>query len=362
MERSHILNMLYAFSLGFFSIRLSVALGLLLIVDTVFRMRVGKPSGRLIFSTLLLIMFVVLFYIIGWGNLPDGSLIERFVFIIFTLFIASLLSIRIKDDELLAVLSAFVYGMLIYSVPIVVFSLLKGGYGYGSLYNPWTLMEMNSPSVSNDFALVSAFLILFGLEKWKLTSSILLVVVSFCGVYVGGRTFLLIYMLSLFLFTFNSVSSRRLLIITPFFILLTIAFFISGLDKLVFSRFYEMGLESARFDMFIQAFRDIPDYPYGGFEPDVYSYKGEWFHNFYLDTASTSGWYPLFVSLFTSAYILTFIYRYHHKKFFYLFLIVVLIMSQDVIMEANLKPFLFFIILSSLLFRRNLKEKLYLND
>ncbi|HDM8221364.1 TPA: hypothetical protein P0E24_000355 [Vibrio campbellii] len=358
MSRSHIINMLYAFSLGFFSIKLNLLLGGVLVIDTLFRMRVGKPSAKLIFSISLLILFTLLFYIIGWSNLPKLGLVERFVFILFTLLLVPLLSVRVKSHELIPVLNAFVWGMLAYSIPIVLTSFLKGGYGYGLLFNPWTLMEMNSPSVSNDFALISAFLILFGLDRWKLSSAILLVVVLICGIYVGGRTFLLIYFLSLIFVIFNDLSLKRVIIFVPIVMLSLMSFFAFGLDRLIFARFYEVGLDSARFELFIQAILAIPNHPYGGFEPNSYSYKGEWFHNFYLDTASTSGWYPLIVAIFLSVYILKFIFQNYQRRFFYLFLFVILIMSQDVIMEANLKPFLFFVFLSSLLFRRSLKTVL----
>ncbi|CAH8242566.1 conserved membrane hypothetical protein [Vibrio aestuarianus] len=297
----------------------------------------------------LLLVFIISFYLIGWDNIGDESIVERFAFLLFTIVTLSILSLRVKQRDKFLLMKAFIYGMFCYSLPIVLFSLVKGGYGYGSLYNPWTQMEMNSPSVSNDLALIASYMILFGFSKQRTMHLFLLSLVIVSGVYVGGRTFIFVVVVCVFLSCYVNLGARQLVLVFPMIITSVIFIFITGFDKVLFSRFYEMGLESARFDLIIQALVYIPSYPYGGFEPYVYSYDGEWFHNFYLDTASTSGWYPLSVSIFFTAFIAKIIFRYYKVSFLFFFLSIVLIMSQDVIMEGNLKPFLLFIFLAILL-------------
>ncbi|WP_222860673.1 hypothetical protein [Vibrio cholerae] len=348
-QRSHIINVLYSFSLGFFSIRLNFIFGLLLFMDVLYSARILKPSFKMLGAVALLLIFIISFYLIGWDNIGDESIVERFSFLLFTVFTLSILSLRVRQREKLRIIKAFIYGMFCYSLPIVLISLTKGGYGYGSLYNPWTQMEMNSPSVSNDLALIASYMILFGSSKQRILHLFLLSLVIISGVYVGGRTFIFVVVVCLFLSCYTNLRAKQLVLVFPMIITSVIFVFITGLDKVLFSRFYEMGLESARFDLIIQALIYIPSYPYGGFEPSVYSYDGEWFHNFYLDTASTSGWYPLSVSIFFTAFIAKVVFRHYKVSFLFFFLTIVLIMSQDVIMEGNLKPFLLFIFSAVLL-------------
>jgi hypothetical protein len=329
-----------SFTLGFFSIPLTLVLSILFVFNIIFSSVITKPKSYVVFYGFAFLLFVFSFYLIGWLNIIGESNHIRSAYVLLSIFVIILLSLKSKSEERVLLCHSFIFGMLLYSLGIVISSLIKGGYGYGLLYNPWIGTDINSPSVSNNLALIGAFYILFPFQGRNFLRLFLITIIVFSGIYVGGRTFLVVLSLC-FLFVALSQRLKYILLILLVTVFTFLFLYFTGVFQIAFQRFYLMGFESARFLLFIDAYLNIPYYEFGGFSPQ--GDENVWYHNMFFDTARVSGWYPLFLLVFLSISSMIIPIIRNHKRVLVFQFSIFMIISQDVILESNLKPFILLI-------------------
>jgi hypothetical protein len=260
----------------------------------------------------------------------------------------------------------FGLGLFLRTSIVVGFSYFSdpGKYGYGMLFDPLTMSIVNSPSFSNNYALIFCiFLYLFYASQSiiaKTFSAIILVVSLFGALFLAGRSFFIITGFFLLFFLFKVMKFKNILSLLLLLIGLVSLFFIfydtiAHAFPTLFERFSGEKLKSGRYALWAYALTQAPLHPFGGFIVPVTLDHVKWFHNFWLDTAAESGWVPLFFLFMANLLTLSFVFQ--TKKSFEIFIlwllsvVFLLIFAQDVIMQGNIRLLLGYLVFSSLMIK-----------
>lgn len=365
------LGILFAF-IGFGQFKL-YAPALILFISIYWRDYVKfniSVSGFLFLTTNIL--FITFLFLIGSSNMTIPDPLMAFIRLFILTFFLIIFSYQEGSNKDILI-GSYTLGLFINSIIIVAYSYYQNPliYGYGKLLDPFSMQEVNSPGYSNNLAIVSiVFIYIFHITQNKLLqifSIFILIISTWGGLFLGGRTFFFAIGLFLILFFIINFSNKNLLeiFITIVLISLTILYFYDTLNHLsqgILHRFSEAGASSNRFKHWADALPKIIDYPMGGFRVNQMIEHTKWLHNLWLDTARAGGWLPLLALLYATMFTpyLTFkLFRKHkHSKLLLMMLyIALMILAQDVVIEGNWKIlFFYFIVVSTLLSQIHLNK------
>ncbi|WP_440863669.1 O-antigen ligase family protein [Symbiopectobacterium purcellii] len=322
-----------------------MALSLILNAKNIFKHKI-----KYTFTFLYLIFFIFIFstFAIGADNFITPSPYNvMFAILILITYLGSAIEFH-NDSEKIKLFTYYLAGICVQSLCIIFYSYLNGeNYGYGKLINPFTGNDMNSPSVSNVMGLsmsATMFYIFYRLGVRRIYSCGLFFIILAAGIFLSGRTFFLLSVITIFLLMVRGMSLKKtiqILILFPFVISLFLFLMPDWMVKhydFALGRMGE-GFESKRFKHWSHGIAIFMHYPFGGFTVDKSIESTNWYHNILLDTARVAGLIPVFCYvLFTIASLFMF---YNSKKTTYkyfgfiMFVISFLIMQQDVIFEGE---------------------------
>ncbi|ARX09379.1 hypothetical protein DMB99_09710 [Proteus mirabilis] len=291
-------------------------------------------------SYILIFSFYIFHYAIGITNEADTVYftLKTLLFFItssFFYFLAIIDQNKIKKH-----LIYFSIFSLTYAFTISIYSYINNYRGYNDLYNPFEMVQTNSPLVAT---LISISLIILleclNLSKKNITFIIILFIIStlISTIYLGSRASLILIFLYVFMktlmFILNRVSIKTLTLILIFISIFI--FMIMNINLLNFGGFYERGLESSRFTIIKDGLYSLLDHPFGGMKV----VSASWFHNIFLDIARVSGYIVTLFWCIILTFILTIIiankFIYKTKKTFgILFFILMLSFSQDLAFDG----------------------------
>lgn len=182
-------------------------------------------------------------------------------------------------------------------------------YGYiehpfGGQVNSPFFVSLLSLSVVNIFYFFSGKLNWFNCIVFGVLASCCLV----CALYLGGRLFFVVVVpIVLWIIGRNflmSVSISRLGKVLALFaclgFFLAIVFDFRAVQfstNFVIERFFTEGIDSPRFELFIDGFVKSIEHPFGGFTADPYIYGLPGFQNLFIDISSIAGIVPAILSL-----------------------------------------------------------------
>lgn len=318
---------------------------------------------NLTFLFLIFNFFILIVYGYGSSNfIPELSWNTVFIIVFFsafTFFLFSNTAIIKNDDKQLILfyslgLVAKVLITIYYSINLDFFK-----YGYGLLFDPFTNKEVNSPSYAN--ALVFTLPILLYKFRCSFFYFFLIFLVVISGIYLGSRTFIFLFMLSIIVWIYNESRFRTfvytIMCSVTFLFILGGVFFEEISDLTIFKRINDIGLETSRFKLYGSALEELYYSPMGWYGIDQSVEKTLWYHNLWLDTSRVSGLCGLFILLFFMIFTLV---NWKNKHYVYLmnYLLIVLICSQDVIIEGNTQALMFLYLNSLIIVRREKKRGL----
>ncbi len=263
---------------------------------------------------------------------------------------------------------SYLFGVFVECCVIIFASYIKGGYGHGGLWSPFSGSVINSPLVSSMmsiFGCVSYYVLCHGKLSVKGFIFLVILLVSILsGFYLKGRAFFIIFFLgSLYshLFLFIKGRSQKGLSLFALLMVTVFLFYLSSQEFRyeflhVVGRFKEGLDSSSRGELYINGFLQMLSHPLGGFGVDEKFVSVKWFHNFWIDSARIGGWAP--IVLFFSAYA----YLLRRVKVNILCLenalekLIILaslaVMFQEVIIEGDYRPY-FILFLGSLTLLKN---------
>jgi hypothetical protein len=203
------------------------------------------------------------------------------------------------SSTLIKFISVYAYflGIIFNSFLIAIYSLLYGGseFGYSILIDPFNNDYINSPAISNNIAIWSG-ICLFGAFFYKNAYRqffILAFIISLVfGIYLGGRSFFVIILISLFYGIFYNPHNLKSILfgasLSAFGVmaLLSLSTVLSGSLEFLLDRFSDNGLDSDRWRVLGAGIELVFSEPQGGFEvPLGLSH----FHNVFLDFGRLGG-------------------------------------------------------------------------
>lgn len=313
-------------------------------------------NKRNVYLFFLFNFFVLLVYGFGYSNfIPVLTWKYVFILVFFSMFGLSIsLSAKSPIFNPLDIICYYALGVVCKVLVTIYFSIkvdfLK--YGYGLLYDPFTGMEVNSPSYASLLALtIPVFL-------YKAKNSILFFLLFFLticsGLYLGSRTFLLCLVLSICLFFYNEIKRGKLLfLILPLALFLALFFYFIAYvdydDFVIVKRISSLGLESSRFELWFSAIDELYHSPLGWYGVDQTVEKTYWYHNLWLDVARVSGIFGLASLLIVNIYVFMGREKFSHYVISVSMLLVLLVCAQDVIVEVNIQALMFYYLLSQLI-------------
>lgn len=330
---------------------------------------------REIITLFICIAFLIIVYINGYSNMHIDKSYLPLILLLLTTILFFIVNTE-SCDVGFSVIQAYIVGMFFKSFITVLYSYINGGemYGYGMLLDPLSGTIVNSPAyvalLSITFAFCYTSLFSRCSRLSKKTNILILTISLLLAIYLGGRAFFIIILITMALNFVSFKSSRRLsfiiLLIFIFLAFLIVLMFSQVLqDKMnfIFLRFTNSGLESPRFLLWQDAFKKIPDYPFGGFSVDTSLEFTYWYHNLWLDTARLGGWSALSLLVILNI-IIVFISLIAVKKnsygkhMFIVQIICLAVMAQEVILEGVLEVIGAYLILGIFLVRLSVKSEL----
>ncbi|SIS84456.1 hypothetical protein [Belliella pelovolcani] len=329
----------------------------------------GISKNFALLSSLFLITIVPIFSF-GFNRLKLDNPYLNFSAIMFSLIVVGYIFQVQNRQRQIKLLICFIFGMGFEALIITIYSFFTDPiiYGYGLLIDPFTKIEINSPSVSNSLAIFSTVLLFFlfkgSNKKIKLVVLVLFLTCLVSGVFLGGRTFFIIIFLSLLLLISYDLTLFQFLKLLSFFMIFTICLLYLFNNSDFFSLYvefsltrFEKGLESTRSRHYAHGMEQLLYYPFGGFEVDTSIEKTYWFHNVFLDNARLAGWIPSISLFFAILFIFISSFKYKRLKSlsFFIFFITFLILQQDVVIEGNYRSLIIVYLSGVLLVSRNKK-------
>lgn len=310
----------------------------------------------LILSGLILITTIPL-YTIGHDRINLESPYRSMLAMIFSTVIAGLSFQRQSKPIQYNLIISYIIGIGISSIIISGYSVYTNPlvYGYGVLYNPFTDKEINSPGVSNNLAIFSSLLIYLLFKKnhtlYKILIFSALIFSVLMAVSLGGRTYFLIFFLTLIVVSSPiaskfKIKSLAIILFILILIFLIFTWIINNVEQfegyyLFMTQRFENGLESKRYEHYLDGINKLLHYPFGGFYTDQSIESTKYFHNVFIDNARLAGWLPTFTLILMISFIATSFtgLKDIHSNFgSFIFIVCLLIMQQDVIIEGNSQP------------------------
>jgi hypothetical protein len=329
--------------------------------------------------TMLLICFLTLTFGIGYERLTIDTPWKTFVVIIFAIVIGGYAFQKQHFNIQLRLIGFYLFGLFCCSFFVVTYSYVSGPrlFGYGNLLNPFSGEEVNSPMFGDMLALSSGYFYYFILYKksflLKIISTIILTLSIVSAIFLGGRAFFIVFVLMVFFYFGRGVNKKTILNLLLGFLLLFFIFsyFYYSNDifayyvEIITNRFAEQGVESTRFELYINGLKMMVEYPFGGFKVPSSVEATKWFHNIFLDTARVAGWLPLFFLLTFFVYPLKFLLFKRKFKDYILFLWLCissfLFMQQGVVIESRYSSLIVFFFASLALLNSKIDKKYLVN-
>lgn len=316
---------------------------------------------------LLAIFFVLFTYLPGLEIMYVNSPIGTFIVVLFLVaFIIPIFNI-VSLECFIKLLLVFLFGLFVYVTSVVLYSILTDPFSYskGSLVSPFIKdLRYNPAAFSNYLTLVfCGYFYSLLIEKrlmMRFFSIIVLLLSVFMAISLAGRTFFLLasFFSVILLLKFSSV--RIYIYLMGLSVALFIFIYYSGsgffdFGETLFVKF-DRGLESTRYDLWINALQEIPGHPFGGFDVDQNIEEIHSFHNILFDAARLGGWIPLFLisAIFALNPMIGFFVKKssNHVFFLRIFLCVLMLsMMQDVILEGTYKFLVLYSLINVLIFK-----------
>lgn len=324
----------------------------------------------------LAILFITSTFILS-NNPPNEISLNLFINIVYHIITISIIIQKRSQEDCMKLYIYFLVGLFVHQITIVLYSYMVDpvAYGYGLLLSPFNEKEMNSPDVSNAIAICAILFVYFAaISKnffLKKISIVLILLSIIAGIYLGGRAYFIILILTIIVFSFSKswrdrgLNKRALVIATiaagiATQILTTIDSELKYSIELVLYRFnvieemtgmkanpfYETGLQSGRFDLLAHGFKNIINHPFGGFKP-YEAIETNWYHNIVLDVARLSGWIPLLFLFSQFAIHLTIILRTdnrHEILVKWMPTAILIIMMQSIPIEGEFRIYIAYLI------------------
>lgn len=327
---------------------------------------VAKFTWRFFSVYFSMISFVIVLFCIGYTQLSMEKPYR--VFMILS-FLVTILGLVLNSSELNArknMLTAYLLGMSCQTLAVILFSYYKDPviYGYSKLLDPFSGEVINSPSVSNNLSLLAIFLTTMLTQNLTIAKKIglisLLILVFYFAIFLGGRTFFIVFVIAFFII-FSSKMGVSIVLKSGVLILLVLFIFKIFLSsehhfQLIEERF-SSGLKSDRFGHYLYALTKIPYYPFGGFGVDTKLENTRWLHNVIFDSARVAGWIPVLLFIFYTFYsVICYVGKNKisvNQYGFVFFVSSFLLMQQDVIVEGNYRLLLVYFFSTILMIGEN---------
>lgn len=315
-------------------------------------LRAVSPN-YLVLSALLLAATVPV-YTIGYEDIELVSPLKSMLaFVLSTAVFGYFMQFRTAHEQA-NIIIFYVFGAAFIAIYIVGTSILidPALYGYGRLYNPFTEEDMNSPGASNSLAMFSAVVVYMLFTEtgkmYRLNLLVILLLTVAMAITLGGRAYFVILGVAFFVMAIPMIFRAKItpvLSIAVIVVLSVTAVSVTSERMEDFGRYYQLlshrfesGLESSRFEHYVDGLSKFLLYPFGGFETDSAIEDTPYFHNVFLDNARLGGWIPVVALLLMVALVARSLSAWKHAdtRFgLYVFFVSLLIMQQDVVVEGN---------------------------
>lgn len=316
-----------------------------------------------------LLFYLFSLFSLGWSNFLWESTLKSVLVVTFCLTIPVMTILWLKPVEIRNAFAFYFSGVACFILSGVLYTSLVVGLesGRGNVWLPWKSIYVNSPEFANLMALAAAAAVITGVvSKSRI---ILFVSVLFLGgswgiaAFWDARSFYVVMALTFALLMFCYQWRKVVLVYCLSILLYFVASYFSDVILSLFNKSAMLaphlpgGLEAPaggvhggdqqlrgsfflRFYLWAEGVQGLVTYPMGGYRPADISV---WFHNLWLDTASTSGLIPLaFLLVLNSGTLIQIILVLKGAKTvspaLVIFQIIVLaIMFQDVVIEGNFR-------------------------
>lgn len=305
--------------------------------------------------TLISIIYIISIFGIGYSNMTLDQPFKYMIAIIFQIAFVFLIFSTTKIDCYKNILDGVVFGYLLNSTIIIGYSTLYSSsyIGYGSLTDPFTGLQLNTPHISNSIAVVFSYYFskLFIMESkfnttlYALTCGMMVIF----AIILAGRTFFIISICIITLCLLHRSDVKSIASLLIFIIVgLTLFTYFASSENSIYIDFllnrFENGIESSRSNLYLYALTQMFNYPLGGFSVNSSVADTLWFHNIFFDTARVAGWFPLFFLIFFYSSFASKVINLSSDsvllQFKAAFISLFLVAQQDVIIEGNSKIFL----------------------
>lgn len=303
---------------------------------------------------LINICVIIFIFLLGYDRMTSEEPLKLFIVFLFIIIATGFLIQNRPKKIQTKMLTYYIIGFGFQASIIAGYSYLfnDGSYGYGNLYNPFTQEEINSPITSNNLSILASLIIFYlfnqsgFIRKFLLT--LILLIVSGLGIFLGGRTFFIILFFALLYSVIRPLTFNKLTII---FILtaglLLVSTYISDFINIDFIlKRFERGLESKRFLHYQHGINEFFKHPLGGYTIDESIEKTRWFHNIFLDMGRLGGWIPVGLFSLSLVYVALKAYKKmlfadtHYNFAILMLLISFLILQQDISIEGDYRAYI----------------------
>lgn len=339
------------FMIGFYQFKLSILLFLLCYLIGILNLSKIVLCKKEFYVYICFLFFTIILYTTAYlhGSFFKGDDKAEPIAVLTFLFLAG--PIFLNKDILFKkkLLTSLVFGYGFHCLVCIIYNMvfLDQFNLYGNVFNPFTGSYENSPKYANLLLIFSIYVVLMYIEAsnfFKVFFLILLLIITYCGIATGSRTFLLFSFIGLLCVLFLSKNK-----ILYFFIILLLLIYASKFldfnEFLVFQRISEKGIESSRWDLYSSGFQMLIEKPLGGGSVDYNLFNTHWYHNVFLDIGRISGIIPVLIFLFITLYCAYLAIKSFDYFSVVLFFIVILIMQQDVIISGIYPIFLIYVFL-----------------
>tara|TARA_Y100001001_G_scaffold121660_1_gene119777 strand:- start:5733 stop:6962 length:1230 start_codon:yes stop_codon:yes gene_type:complete len=332
----------------------------------------GKSSAldsEIVYPVVAFLLYLFSLFSLGWSNFLWDSTLKSVLVVTFCLTIPVITILFLKPVEIRNAFLFYFSGVVCFILSGVLYTSLVMGLesGRGNIWLPWKSIYVNSPEFANLTALVAAAAVITGVASQSriiLSVSVLFFAGSLgITAFLDARSFYVIMILTFFFLMLCYQWSKILIV---YFLSISLYLVASHFSDAIVSLLNDSGLMSAfqpgdigstnvgvqggdqqlrgsfflRFYLWAEGLQALVINPVGGYRPSGISV---WFHNLWLDTASTSGLIPLaFLLILNSGTLIQIILLLKGAKTLSPALVIIQIivlatMFQDVVIEGNFR-------------------------
>jgi len=332
----------------------------------------GKSSAldsEIVYPVVAFLLYLFSLFSLGWSNFLWDSTLKSVLVVTFCLTIPVITILFLKPVEIRNAFLFYFSGVVCFILSGVLYTSLVMGLesGRGNIWLPWKSIYVNSPEFANLTALVAAAAVITGVASQSriiLSVSVLFFAGSLgITAFLDARSFYVIMILTFFFLMLCYQWSKILIV---YFLSISLYLVASHFSDAIVSLLNDGGLMSAfqpgdiestnvsvqggdqqlrgsfflRFYLWAEGLQALVINPMGGYRPSGISI---WFHNLWLDTASTSGLIPLaFLLILNSGTLIQIILLLKGAKTLSPALVIIQIivlatMFQDVVIEGNFR-------------------------